>query len=126
MTEARAKLWKHESKSGSDAKEMLEHGISIVKLKKNADGKVRLLGRSDANGRVQMVRETQSSRIQKADRLCQNFSLFPKLKINAEKAFLTFMGFEGTEPMMFRLRLRNADLANQLKAAIEAETAKLS
>ena len=42
-----------------------------------------------------------------------------------EKAFLTFMGFEGTDPMLFRLRLKNVEVASQLKAAIEGEVAKL-
>ena len=55
----------------------------------------------------------------------QNFSLFPSMTIKMEKAFLTFMGFEGTDPMLFRLRLKNVEVASQLKAAIEGEVAKL-
>ena len=55
--EGRAKLWRHESRNGGAAKEFVEHGISIVKLKRHeSTGKVRMLGRSDANGRVQIVR----------------------------------------------------------------------
>jgi hypothetical protein len=55
----------------------------------------------------------------------QNFSLFPSMTIKLEKAFLTFMGFEGTDPMLFRLRLKNVEVASQLKAAIEGEVARL-
>jgi hypothetical protein len=57
LHEFRAKLWKHEPKSdGSGVKDFVEHGISILKLKKNKEsGKLRMLARSDANGRVQIV-----------------------------------------------------------------------
>lgn len=60
--EARAKLWKNEKRkvkegdSEVEKTEFVEHGISIVKLNRNKEtGKVRMLGRSDANGRVQIV-----------------------------------------------------------------------
>ena len=57
LYEARAKLWRHESKEEGGKKEFVEHGISIVRLKKPKDGngKPRMLARSDANGHVQIV-----------------------------------------------------------------------
>jgi len=108
--EARAKLWKHDDVSSKDPagkettkKEFVEHGISIVRLKKDTkSGRVRVLGRSDANGKVQI-----------------NFALFPTLNIKLEKAFLTFLAFDGTEPKLFRLKLRSAETAGKLKEALE-------
>lgn len=47
------------------------------------------------------------------------------MKITLEQAFLTFMGFEGQEPMLFRLRLKKPEMAKELKDAIDAEVAKL-
>lgn len=36
------------------------------------------------------------------------------------------MAFEDGQPMLLRLKLRNAELAGNLKNAVEAEVAKLS
>ena len=57
--------------------------------------------------------------------LCQNFTLFASLKLTQEKAFVTFLGFDGTEPMMFRLRLKNAELAAKFKEAVDGGVAQL-
>lgn len=56
----------------------------------------------------------------------QNFAMFKDLTIKLEKSFLIFMAFEDGQPMLLRLKLRNAELAGNLKNAIEAEVAKLS
>ena len=58
------------------------------------------------------------------ERANQNFGLFSDLNLKVEKSFVTFMGFEGTTPTLFRLKLRNAELAGKFKEAVAAELGK--
>ena len=39
----------------------------------------------------------------------QNFRITPALKPKVEKCFITFMGFDGTDPLMFRLRTKTKE-----------------
>lgn len=55
----------------------------------------------------------------------QNFVLYKNLKITLDKSVLSFLGFEDGSPKPLRLKLRNPDMAQQLKDVIEREIANL-
>lgn len=48
----------------------------------------------------------------------QNFGLYKDLNVNVTKSFAVFMGFEGTDYQMLRLKFRNADVAGQFRDAV--------
>lgn len=50
----------------------------------------------------------------------QNFRLQPGMTVKMEKTFLTFMGFEGTTPMNFRLRIKTPADTAEMKSQLEA------
>lgn len=49
----------------------------------------------------------------------QNFRLQPSFTVKLDKTFLTFTGFEGTEPMNYRVRVKTADEAQTLQKHLE-------
>ena len=55
----------------------------------------------------------------------QNFNLFKGLTARQEKTQLVFMGFAGTEMTNFRVKVKTADEAAALQAAIASEAAQL-
>ncbi|KAL7004372.1 hypothetical protein EMMF5_006063 [Cystobasidiomycetes sp. EMM_F5] len=105
LAEGRVKLYKMEEREGR--KEYVEHGVNIVKVKRDGStGKLRLLGRNDANGRVNV-----------------NFSLSSptsSMNLKVEKAFLSLLGFDKGSPCPMRFRFKNAEGASSFKAALES------
>lgn len=53
----------------------------------------------------------------------QNFNLYAALTIKQEANVITFTGFADGQPMNYRTKIKTAEGAAQLKAAMEAEAA---
>lgn len=58
--------------------------------------------------------------------MIQNFRLTPSFDAKLEKTFLTFLGFDGQEPMMYRLRVKTKEDAEAMAQALEKAVQELS
>ncbi|WFD36353.1 hypothetical protein MCUN1_003232 [Malassezia cuniculi] len=98
--EARVKIWKLAEGKWQDL------GVTIFKIKKHKESrKCRVLARNAVNGNVVL-----------------NFNLYASLAVSQDKGVLTFLGFENAKPLNLRCKLKTAETAQALKAALEANT----
>lgn len=98
--------------SGSTQTEL---GIANLYVKESAEGVRRLLARNEVTGAVMIVRR---SRMGLADE--QNFRLGASLSVQLQKCFLTFQGFTGTTPTLYRIRLKDPATTEGLRGALES------
>ncbi|KAK4699367.1 nucleoporin NUP2, partial [Phenoliferia sp. Uapishka_3] len=97
LYELRAKVFRIK---GSDATDL---GVASVYIKEREDdGSKRVLARNQGNGAVVM-----------------NFRLQPGMTVKVEKTFLTFMGFDGTTPQTYRLRVKTVGETEEAKKMLE-------
>ena len=100
-------------------------GIAIVAIKcRDDDGSKRLLARNVGNGNVLAVRPVISPLLvadswELTANPLQNFRLQSSLTIKQEKNILSFLGFEGTTPTSFRLRIKTEDMAGEFKTQLD-------
>ncbi|KAJ1025359.1 hypothetical protein NDA13_004172 [Ustilago tritici] len=103
LHEVRAKIWSLDPPT----KAWKDLGVCVAKLKHNSEtGKHRLLARNEANGKVAV-----------------NFMTYKGLKTKLESTVNTFLGFEGKEPMTYRVKVKTEDMSKELKEKLEGASA---
>lgn len=59
------------------------------------------------------------------ENLSQNFRLTKTFTVKVEKTYLTFVGFEGVDLRMYRVRVKTYEMAADLGKALEKAVAEL-
>ncbi|KAK4051696.1 hypothetical protein OIO90_004646 [Microbotryomycetes sp. JL221] len=95
LHQVRAKAFK----LGGEEPTMLGLGVLSIKEKQGDDGKKtrRVLMRNEGNNSVMM-----------------NFRITPSFQPRVEKTFVSFLGFEGSEPATYRVRVKTKEMADEL------------
>ena len=99
LFEVRAKIWRLdvESKTWKDL------GVCIAKIKHDSNtNKHRLLARNEANGKVAV-----------------NFMTYKGLKTTLDKTVNAVLGFDGSTPTQYRMKVKTEDSAQELKRVLE-------
>lgn len=99
LLEVRSKIWRLDTST----KSWKDLGVCIAKIKHDSGtNKHRLLARNEANGKV-----------------VANFLLYKGLKSSLDKTVNAFLGFEGTQPTQYRMKVKTEESAGEFKRVLE-------